>query len=199
MKITFTIQIDTDKENPVVIESVPSTSTTVKHPIEDIPAPAKEIKPIPAPAPAPAPVVVKKPKDTVAVKEIKPKGKRHSNRKLEPLPDDMLIPADFNSKYVTIQNAKVQGTTYPPHISRLKRDEDFRTEERPYLSVDVKRLMEKFGVTVQEIAEALGMLAKDFINVISINTRMFTTQEYFVILKAINTVLEKKEMIEDLI
>lgn len=199
MKITFTIQIDTDKENPVVIESVPSTSNTVKHPIEDIPTPAKEIKPVlgPAPTPAPAPVAVKKPKDTVAVKEIKPKGKRHSSRELEPLPDDMLIPADFNSKYVTI--AKVQGTTYPPHISRLKRDEDFRTEERPYLSVDVKRLMEKFGVTVQEVAQALGMLSNDFRNVISINTRMFTKQEYFVILKAINTVLEKKEMIEDLI
>ena len=199
MKITFTIQIDTDKENPVVIESVPSTPTTVKNPIEDIPAPAKEIKPALGPAPAPAPVVVKKPKDTVAVKEIKPKGKRHGSRELEPLPDDMLIPSDFNSKYVTIQNAKVQGTTYPPHISRVKHDEDFRTEERPYLSVDVKRLMEKFGVTVQEVAQALGMLSNDFRNVISINTRMFTKQEYFVILKAINTVLEKKEMIEDLI
>lgn len=193
MKITFTIQIDTDKENPVVIESVPSTSTTVKHPIEDIPASAKEIKP------APAPVVVEKPKDTVAVKEIKPKGRHHGSRELEPLPDDMLIPADFNSKYVTMQNAKVEGTTYPPYLSRIKRDEDFRTEERPYLSVDVKRLMEKFGVTIPEIAQALGMLAKDFRNIISINTRMFTKQEYFVILKAINTVLEKKEMIEDLI
>lgn len=197
MKITFTIQIDTDKENPVVIESVPSTSTTVKNPIEDIPAPANKIKP--ALGLASAPVVVKKPKDTVAVKEIKPKGKRHGSRELEPLPDDMLIPADFNSKYVTIQNEKIEGTTYPPHISRVKRDEDFRTEERPYLSVDVKRLMEKFGVTVQEVAHALGMLSNDFRNVISINTRMFTKQEYFVILKAINTVLEKKEMIEDLI
>lgn len=190
MKITFTIQIDTDKENPVVIESVPSTSTTVKHQLEgkqsniktEVPVPvsAKEIKP-------------------VAVKEIKPKDKRHGSRELEPLPDDMLIPADFNSKYVTIQNTKIEGTTYPPHISRVKRDEDFRTEERPYLSVDVKRLMKKFGVTVQEVAQALGMLSNDFRNVISINTRMFTKQEYFVILKAINTVLEKKEMIEDLI
>ena len=183
MKITFTIQIDTDKENPVVIESVPSTATTVKHPIEDKQPNIKTEVPVPVSAKEIKPVAVKEIKP-VAVKEIKPKGKCHGSRELEPLPDDMLIPADFNSKYVTIQNAKVQGTSYPPYISRLKRDEDFRTEERPYLSVDVKRLMEKFGVTVQEIAEALGMKTVDFRNVI---------------FKAINTVLEKKEMIEDLL
>lgn len=188
MKITFTIQIDTEKENPVVIESVPSTSTTVKNPIEDIPNVKTEVS---------VPVSAKEIKPTVT--NLKPKGKKHGHRELEPLPDDELIPKDFNSKYVTIQNAKVEGTTYPPYIGRTKRDEDFRTAERPYLSVDVKRLMEKFGVTMQEIAQALGMRAVDFRNVISINTRMFTKQEYFVILKAINTVLEKKEMIEDLI
>lgn len=186
MKITFTIQIDTEKENPVVIEGVPSTATTVKPTIESRPNTKTEV-----------PVSAKEIKPTMA--KPKPKGKAHGSRELEPLPDDELIPRDFNSKYVTIQNTKVEGTTYPPYISRVKRDEDFRTEERPYLSVDVKRLMEKFGITIPEIAQALGMLNNDFRNVISINTRMFTKQEYFVILKAINTVLEKKEMIEDLI
>lgn len=199
MQITFTIQIDTDDKDKVVVKNVVpqqlGTATSAK--IEGgKPNQHTELK-----LPTKAVETVKKPVIAQPNKEVTRSGnKAHKGRTLAPLPDDQLIPADFQSKYVVIPTDNpIQGVAYPPYIARTKSDDEFRTAERPYLGADVKQVMSRFGVSIPELAKAIGMTTLDIRNLLTSDSRMFTKQEYFVILKAINNVLESKSILEDLI
>lgn len=208
MQITFTIQIDTDDKDKVVVKNVVpqqpaqpqqlGTATSAK--IEGgKPNQHTELKV--STKPVEAVKAVKKPVIAQPNKEVTRSGnKAHKGRTLAPLPDDQLIPADFQSKYVVIPTDNpIQGVAYPPYIARTKSDDEFRTAERPYLGADVKQVMSRFGVSIPELAKAIGMTTLDIRNLLTSDSRMFTKQEYFVILKAINNVLESKSILEDLI
>lgn len=205
MQITFTIQIDTDDKDKVVVKNVVpqqpaqpqqlGTATSAK--IEggkpnqhtELKLPTKPVGTVKKP-------VIAQPNNEV----IRSGNKAHKGRTLSPLPDDQLIPADFQSKYVVIPTDNpIQGVAYPPYIARTKSDNEFRTAERPYLGADVKQVMSRFGVSIPELAKAIGMTASDLRNLLVSDSRMFTKQEYFVILKAVNNVLESKSILEDLI
>lgn len=78
--------------------------------------------------------------------------------------------------------------------------DDYRTANFPYLSIDVKTVMQKFKVGNAELAQAIGLMNPlDLRNALRSDTRRFTKEEYFVILKACNEILENREMVEDLI
>lgn len=203
MQITFTIQIDTDDKDKVVVKNVvpqqqPERRDTVT-PVKDKGAEANSHTELKLPT---EPVkAVKKPVIAQPNNEVTRSGnKAHKGRTLSPLPDDQLIPADFQSKYVVIPTDNpIQGVAYPPYIARTKSDNEFRTAERPYLGADVKQVMSRFGISIPELAKAIGMTASDLRNLLVSDSRMFTKQEYFVILKAVNNVLENKNILEDLI
>ena len=87
-----------------------------------------------------------------------------------------------------------------PYVSRKMTPDQYRTEEYPYLSADVKALLRKLRVGVTEISRVIGVIdPNNFRNALRGSTRRFTKEEYFVILKACNEILENREMVEDLI
>ena len=112
MKITFTIQIDTDDNNVIVQQATPETPvisavadcTQEKNEVVNS-LKTVEVKPI-------IEENIGEEKQGEEVKPIKkgrPSGGKNANSKdkpnykiIEPLPDDQLIPADFDSRYVTI-------------------------------------------------------------------------------------------------
>lgn len=126
MKLTFTIQIDTDDKNVIVQQTTPATPviqavadcTQEKNEVLNSLKPT-EVKPI-------TEENVEEEKQEEEVKPIKRgrplgslnkvrKPKNTSRKIIEPLPDDQLIPADFDSKYVTItKEDKVPRCWYEP-------------------------------------------------------------------------------------
>lgn len=112
MKITFTIQIDTDDNNVIVQQTTPATPviqavadcTREKNEVVNSLKPT-EVKPI-----IEENVEEEKQEEEVnPIKRGRPIGSKNKStktkrpwKKLEPLPDDQLIPADFDSRYVTI-------------------------------------------------------------------------------------------------
>lgn len=111
MKITFTIQIDTDDNNVIVQQTTPATPviqavadcTQEKEGVVNSLKPT-EVKPI-----IEENVEEEKQEEVKPIKRGRPLGRKNANSKdklkyktIEPLPDDQLIPADFDSRYVTI-------------------------------------------------------------------------------------------------
>lgn len=112
MKLTFTIQIDTDDKNVIVQQTTPSTPviqavadcTQEKNEVVNSLKPT-EVKPIIEENAQEE----KQEEEVKPVKRDRPSGRKNANSKaklnykiIEPLPDDQLIPADFDSRYVTI-------------------------------------------------------------------------------------------------
>lgn len=112
MKITFTIQIDTDANNVIVQQTTPSTP--VIQAVADCTQEKNEVVNSLKPTEV-KPIIEENAKEEKQEEEVKPvkrgrlSGRKNANSKdklkyktIEPLPDDQLIPADFDSRYVTI-------------------------------------------------------------------------------------------------
>lgn len=212
MRINFTIQIDTDDKN--VIISQPQLEPVAKETEPIITTVTQEQKSEVAPV-----IVEEKPEkeltEGVTVQPIpkklgRPKGSKDKKKdkksgspwkQIEPLPEDKLIPEDFNSDNVTlVKSNTIPGEGISPYISRRLSADEYRTEKYPYLGIDVKALMKKFQIGYAELAKVIGIAdAGDLRNVLRSDTRRFTKEDYFVILKACNEILSRREMIEDLI
>lgn len=212
MRINFTIQIDTDDKN--VIISQPQLEPVAKETEPIITTVTQEQKSEVAPV-----IVEEKPEkeltEGVTVQPIpkklgRPKGSKDKKKdkksgspwkQIEPLPEDKLIPEDFNSDNVTlVKSNTIPGVGISPYISRRLSADEYRTEKYPYLGIDVKALMKKFQIGYTELARVIGIEdAGDLRNVLRSDTRQFTKEDYFVILKACNEILSRREMIEDLI
>ena len=125
MKLTFTIQIDTDDKNVIVQQTTPSTPviqavadcTQEKNEVVNSLKPT-EVKPIIEENAQEE----KQEEEAKPIKRGRPLGRKNANSKdklkyktIEPLPDDQLIPADFDSRYVTItKEDKVPRCCYEP-------------------------------------------------------------------------------------
>lgn len=214
MRINFTIQIDTDDKNVIISQPQlePVAKETETEPI--ITTVTQEQKS------EVAPVIVEEKSEKeltegVTVQPIpkklgRPKGSKDKKKdkksgspwkQIEPLPEDKLIPEDFNSDNVTlVKSNTIPGVGISPYISRRLSADEYRTEKYPYLGIDVKALMKKFQIGYTELARVIGIEdAGDLRNVLRSDTRQFTKEDYFVILKACNEILSRREMIEDLI
>lgn len=112
MKLTFTIQIDTDDKNVIVQQTTPSTP--VIQAVADCTQEKNEVVNSLKPTEV-KPIIEENAKEEKQEEEVKPvkrgrlSGRKNANSKaklnykiIEPLPDDQLIPADFDSRYVTI-------------------------------------------------------------------------------------------------
>lgn len=112
MKLTFTIQIDTDDKNVIVQQTTPATP--VIQAVADCTQEKKEVVNSLKPTEV-KPIIEENAQEEKQEEEAKPikrgrlPGGKNANSKdklkyktIEPLPDDQLIPADFDSRYVTI-------------------------------------------------------------------------------------------------
>lgn len=112
MKLTFTIQIDTDDKNVIVQQTTPATP--VIQAVADCTQEKNEVVNSLKPTEV-KPIIEENAKEEKQEEEAKPikrgrlSGRKNANSKdklnyktIEPLPDDQLIPADFDSRYVTI-------------------------------------------------------------------------------------------------
>lgn len=112
MKLTFTIQIDTDDNNVIVQQTTPSTP--VIQAVADCTQEKNEVVNSLKPTEV-KPIIEENAQEEKQEEEVKPvkrgrlSGRKNANSKgklkyktIEPLPDDQLIPADFDSRYVTI-------------------------------------------------------------------------------------------------
>lgn len=125
MKITFTIQIDTDDNNVIVQQATPETPviSTVADCTQEKKEVVNSLKPTEV-----KPIMEenaqeeKQEEEAKPIKRGRPSGRKNANSKdklkyktIEPLPDDQLIPADFDSRYVTItKEDKVPRCWYEP-------------------------------------------------------------------------------------
>lgn len=111
MKITFTIQIDTDDNNVIVQQATPATPVIPM--VADCTQEKKEevnsLKPIEVKPIIEENIKEEKQEEVKPIKKGRPIGSKNKSiktnrpwKKLEPLPDDQLIPADFDSRYITI-------------------------------------------------------------------------------------------------
>lgn len=119
MKLTFTIQIDTDDKNVIVQQTTPATP--VIQAVADCTQEKKEVVNSLKPTEV-KPMIEENVEEVKPIKRGRPLGSKNANSKakpkykiIEPLPDDQLIPADFDSKYVTItKEDKVPRCWYEP-------------------------------------------------------------------------------------
>lgn len=212
MRINFTIQIDTDDKNviisqpqlePVAKETEPIITTVTQEQKSEVAPVIVEEKPekelTEGVTVQPIPKKLGRPKGSKDKKKDKKSGRPW--KQIEPLPEDKLIPEDFNSDNVTlVKSNTIPGVGISPYISRRLSADEYRTEKYPYLGIDVKALMKKFQIGYTELARVIGIEdAGDLRNVLRSDTRQFTKEDYFVILKACNEILSRREMIEDLI